>query len=61
MLHAKFHGNQTIGSGRFFKDFYHIWVWQSWSCDPEGRCLSIVDTGPWVYYKLTYEPLAQVS
>ena len=28
------------------------------------RCLSIVeddDDGPWVYYKLTYEPSAQVS
>ena len=35
MLHIKFRGNQSTGSGgEFFKGFYHIWAWRpSWSCD----------------------------
>ena len=35
MLHAKFQGNRTSGSGEEdFKGYYHIWVWpSSWSCD----------------------------
>ena len=38
MLHAKFRGNRTIGSGdENFKVFYHIWAWRpSWSCDPDA-------------------------
>ena len=33
MLHTKFQGHQSIGSGE--EDFYHIWAWRScWSCDP---------------------------
>ena len=37
MLHTKFHGNRSAGSGEeiFVGFFYHIWAWRpSWSCDP---------------------------
>ena len=42
-----------------------IWLWSALGF-LRIRCLSIVDgrtntDGPWVYYKLTYEPSAQVS
>ena len=35
MLHTKFRGNQSAGSGEEdFEGFYHIWAWlTSWSCD----------------------------
>ena len=34
MLHTKFHGNRPAGSKEdFFKGFYHIIWWPSWSCD----------------------------
>ena len=36
MLHTKYHGNRSAGSGEedFLKGFYHIWAWRpSWSCD----------------------------
>ena len=38
MLHTKFHGNQSTGTGEdFLKSFYHIWAWRpSWSCDPDA-------------------------
>ena len=39
MLHAKFLGNRTIGSGDedFLMGFYHMWAWRtSWSCDPDA-------------------------
>ena len=41
MQHAKFRGNQTIGSRddflRGFIEFYHIWAWwPSCSCDPDA-------------------------
>ena len=34
MLHTKFRGNRSTGSGEDdFEGFYHIWAWQpSWSC-----------------------------
>ena len=37
MLHTKFHGNRSTGSGEEdFEGFYHLWVWRpSWSCDPD--------------------------
>ena len=38
MLHNKFQGHQSIGSGKedFFYGFYHIRAWQpSWSGDPD--------------------------
>ena len=39
MLHTKFQGHWSTGSGEedFFKGFYHIWAWWPyWSCDLEG-------------------------
>ena len=37
MLHTKFRGNRSTGSGRFLRGFYHIWAWlPSWSCDPDA-------------------------
>ena len=40
MLHTKFQGHWSTGSGEeflIFKDFYHIWAsWIYWSCDLEG-------------------------
>ena len=35
MLHTKFRGNQSAGSGEEdFEGFYHIWAWlPSWSFD----------------------------
>ena len=38
MLHTKFQGNWSTGSGEEdFKGFYHIWAcWPYWSCDLEG-------------------------
>ena len=37
MLHTKFRGNPSTGSGEDFKGFYHIWAWgQSRSCDPDA-------------------------
>ena len=39
MLHTKFQGHWSTGSGEedFFKDFYHILAWWPyWSCDLEG-------------------------
>ena len=57
----------------FLKGFYHIWAWrQPWSKQGvlEKKMFEIVDddvrrrqtdAGSWVYYKLTYEPSAQVS
>ena len=38
MLHTKFQGHWSPGSGEeVFKGFYHIWAWWPyWSCDPEG-------------------------
>ena len=39
MLHTKFRGNPSVGSGveNFLKGFYHIWAWRpSWSCDPDA-------------------------
>ena len=37
MLHTKFQGHQSIGSGEEdFQGFYRIWAWRpSWSCDPD--------------------------
>ena len=36
MLHTKFQGYQSIGSGEEdFYSFYHIWAWwPCWLCDP---------------------------
>ena len=36
MLHTKFQGHRSIGSGEEdFLRFYHIWAWlPCWSCDP---------------------------
>ena len=37
MLHTKFQGNRSIGSGgeEDILCFYHIWAWRPcWSCDP---------------------------
>ena len=36
MLHTKFQGHRSIGSGEEdFYGFYHIWAWRpSWPCDP---------------------------
>ena len=53
MLHTKFRENLTAGSGEDFEGFL-----------PYIRCLKLFmprDDGAWVYYKLTYEPSAQVS
>ena len=39
MLHTKFRGNRSTGSGEedFLKGFYHIWAWRPfWSCDPDA-------------------------
>ena len=38
MLHTKFRGNLSTGSGdKIFEAFYHIWAWRpSWSCDPDA-------------------------
>ena len=38
MLHTKFQGHWSTGSGEEdFKGFYHIWAWWPyWSCDLEG-------------------------
>ena len=38
MLHNKFRGNGSAGSGEEdFEGFNHIWTWQpSWSCDPHA-------------------------
>ena len=37
MLHIKFQGHWSIGSGEEdLLRFYHIWAWQPcWSCDPD--------------------------
>ena len=38
MLHTKFRGNPSTGSGEedFMKSFYHICAWRSsWLCDPD--------------------------
>ena len=37
MLHTKFHGNRSTGSGEENFEGYHIWAWRpSWSCDPDA-------------------------
>ena len=39
MLHTKFPGNRSTGSGEEYilRGFYHILVWRtSWSCDPDA-------------------------
>ena len=39
MLHTKFQGNWTSGSGKVLKGFEHFWAWQpSWSCDLDHLC-----------------------
>ena len=35
MIHTKFQGHWSTGSGEDFYVFYHIWAWRPcWSCDP---------------------------
>ena len=40
MLHTKFHGNQSSGSGedwlRVFTIYGHGGQWPCWSCDPDA-------------------------
>ena len=39
MLHTKFRGNRSTGSGEagFLKVYNHIWAWRpSWSCEPDA-------------------------
>ena len=45
-----------LGSGKRFRRRKCLKMWTT-TYDEDGR----TDAGAWVYYKLTYEPLAQVS
>ena len=64
MLHTKFRGNRSTGlEKKIFKEFLHFFYIFLYGNKRFEHCerRTTTDAGPWVYYKLTYEPLAQVS
>ena len=72
MIHAKFQDHRTSGSGEEFFFLRFLPYTGMAAVDAEektfencertdGRRRTTTDAGPWVSYKLTYEPLAQVS